>query len=55
MVESLGLSDQFQARELTFQDSKINGKSRGVAYMEFKDSTSAKKVKEYLETKLSTL
>ncbi|KNC99466.1 uncharacterized protein SPPG_05702 [Spizellomyces punctatus DAOM BR117] len=44
-----GVGDQLVATETTFQEHKVNGKSRGIAYMTFQTPDAAKTVKGMLE------
>lgn len=46
-AEKAGQEKQLKA--VVFLEHRINGKSRGLAYMEFVDYASATKVKEFIE------
>lgn len=47
-----GLGDRFNFRETTFFEHKVNGKSRGTAYIEFTDPQAVTQMKEWLDNKL---
>ncbi|KAI8851310.1 hypothetical protein BC829DRAFT_123047 [Chytridium lagenaria] len=49
LVSDAGVGDQLGVKDLVFQEHKINGKSRGLVYMEFKSSAAAKTIKELLD------
>ncbi|KAJ3114309.1 hypothetical protein HDU96_002274 [Phlyctochytrium bullatum] len=44
-----GVGDQLGARDIIFYEHKINGKSRGLVYMEFRTHSAAKTFKELLD------
>ncbi|KXS12854.1 hypothetical protein M427DRAFT_34474 [Gonapodya prolifera JEL478] len=49
VVSAAGLSHTYVSKETTFFELKANGKSRGVAYLEFSDPESVIKMKEFLD------
>lgn len=43
------MGDQLKVNEITFQEHKVNGRSKGQAYMEFITPTAAQVVKDMLD------
>ncbi len=46
-----GLGDKIVPRETTFFEHKVNGKSRGTAYIEFSDPSAVPQMKDWLDNK----
>lgn len=49
MAIDAGVGDDLLVTELTFQEHKVNGKSRGLAYMAFQSPEAAQAAKQLLE------
>ncbi|KAJ3106814.1 hypothetical protein HDU97_005521 [Phlyctochytrium planicorne] len=49
IVADAGVGDQLGVKDLVFQEHKINGKSRGLVYMEFSTPQAARTIKDLMD------
>ncbi|KAJ3204442.1 hypothetical protein HDU67_009508, partial [Dinochytrium kinnereticum] len=49
IASDAGVGDQLGTKDVVFQEHKINGKSRGLVYMEFRSPAAAKTVKDLMD------